>query len=64
MLFLCGRYDPLALPKRIEKVITKLKDAKLIIFEESGHDPFVDEPERFTQVVLGFTNRLSTKRVY
>ena len=54
MLFIYGRHDPLALPEKVENIISKLDNAKLVIFEESGHDPFVDEPEKFMQVVDTF----------
>lgn len=54
MLFLCGKYDPLALPERIKNIIANLNNAELFIFQESGHDPFVDEPEEFIRIVNEF----------
>jgi len=54
ILFLYGKYDPLALPERVKNIITNLNNAELFIFQESGHDPFVDEPEEFVRIVNGF----------
>ena len=54
MLFIVGKYDPLAMPQRIENIISDLPNAELIIFERSGHDPFVDEPDKFALIVDKF----------
>lgn len=53
-----GRYDPqtpLECAEAIVKGIGKNK-ADLTVFEESGHAPFIEEPERFWQVVDAFLN--------
>ena len=54
MLFLYGKFDPLAILERIKNITSQLNNAQLVIFSESGHDPFVDEPELFEEVVRSF----------
>ena len=47
-LIVCGRYDwicPLALSERLQAGIP---DSRLVVFEESGHFPWLEEPEKFT----------------
>jgi proline iminopeptidase len=49
-----GRHDPQT-PVKISKAIHKrVPDSELEIFERSGHSPFLEEPERFTQVLSAF----------
>ncbi|MFC1588287.1 alpha/beta fold hydrolase [Planctomycetota bacterium] len=53
-LYLYGRYDPLPLVDKLQKKISNLKNAACVIFQESGHDPFAEEPEKFAQVLRSF----------
>jgi proline iminopeptidase len=49
-----GRHDPQT-PVKISKAIhQRVPDSRLEIFERSGHFPFLEEPERFTQVLSAF----------
>jgi pimeloyl-ACP methyl ester carboxylesterase len=41
-----------------EEVASQLPDARLVVFEESGHCPFLEEPDRFNQVVDEFVAQL------
>lgn len=50
-LLLYGRHDYLVSLERIESLGLQ---AKLVIFEESSHHPFVDEPESFAHHVRAF----------
>jgi len=53
-LICAGRYDPqtpLAAARQLE---AGLPTSRLVIFEQSGHSPFIEEPERFAQVVGAF----------
>jgi proline iminopeptidase len=59
VLVLAGRRDPGIVPKLIRQVVSKARNAKLVLFEHSSHDPFVDETARFEKVVERF---LSAKR--
>lgn len=56
VLFVFGRHDPLISLERAQQWVARLKQAKMVIFEESSHHPFVDEPEGFTAQVLEFLN--------
>ena len=40
---------------RVSRVLNaRIPDSQLAIFERSGHSPFVEEPERFAQVLSAF----------
>jgi proline iminopeptidase len=54
MLFIFGKYDLEISSEKANKIISLLNNAQLVIFEESGHDPFTDEPEKFYEVVERF----------
>jgi proline iminopeptidase len=51
MLLVHGRYDYTVPQVLWDGVIEKLPTASMQIFERSGHHPFVEEPERFANVV-------------
>ncbi len=51
-LVIHGRHDPIPLSEA-EDTARRLK-ASLIVFEESGHVPYVEETSRFVKVVNGF----------
>jgi proline iminopeptidase len=51
MLLVHGRYDYTVPQMLWDGVIEKLPTASMQIFERSGHHPFVEEPERFANVV-------------
>jgi len=56
MLFLVGMHDVcgrLSL-KGVRRLLPRLPQARLEVFEESGHDPFVDETAKFGAVLNGF----------
>ena len=49
-----GRYD-YAVPFRMwEGIVDKVPNARLHLFERSGHQPFFEEPVRFAEVVLAW----------
>jgi proline iminopeptidase len=56
-IVLHGRHDPMPLTGSQE--IARLLGAPLIIFEDSGHVPYVEEPERFTAVLNRYLPRRS-----
>ena len=51
-LIVHGRHDPI--PLSAARHTASLLDARLEIFEHSGHVPFIEEPDRFTEVLDGF----------
>jgi proline iminopeptidase len=59
-LILTGRYDWIAPPEqgaqRMQHVLTR---SELVILEQSGHYPFLEEPERFRAVVRDWLARLA-----
>ena len=51
VLVVGGRYDIFtSLPQSV-RIASRIPNARLEVFEASGHMPFIDEPERFTAVV-------------
>jgi proline iminopeptidase len=55
-LILAGRHDPEAPLQCSQELLEGIPDANLIVFEESGHAPFVEETPRFAQAVSAFLN--------
>ncbi len=49
--FLYGRHDPLTNLKILRDLLQPFTQVIFLIFEQSGHNPFADEPERFTEVM-------------
>lgn len=54
-LVIHGRHDPMPLAGSQE--IARLLQAPLVVFEHSGHVPYVEEPERFVAVLDQFLPR-------
>ena len=55
-LILAGRYDPEASIPCSEELLQGIPDASLVIFEQSGHFPFIEEASLFTDTVDAFLN--------
>jgi len=53
-LILCGRFDRVCAINACETIAEKIPDSQLVIFEESAHMFFVEEPEKFLQAVRDF----------
>jgi proline iminopeptidase len=53
-LILAGRYDPEAPLQSSEELLRGIPDARLVIFENSGHFPFIEEAPLFAQTVEAF----------
>jgi pimeloyl-ACP methyl ester carboxylesterase len=56
-LILAGRHDPEASVACSEELLHGIAGSKLLIFAESGHAPFIEEPARFSAAVAAFLNR-------
>ena len=53
-LLIVGQHDPQT-PVRISRALhERIPDSRLVVFERSGHSPFVEEPDRFTRVLTQF----------
>jgi proline iminopeptidase len=55
-LILHGRYDPVPLAAS-ELLAGTLPEARLVVFEDSGHALYAEETERFVEVLDGFLPR-------
>ena len=55
-LILAGGHDPEAPLECAEELRRGIPGANLVVFEHSGHSPFIEEPTRFAQVVELFLN--------
>jgi pimeloyl-ACP methyl ester carboxylesterase len=53
-LLIVGQYDPQT-PVRVSQALhEQIPDSQLVIFDRSGHSPFLEEPQRFAQVLTDF----------
>jgi proline iminopeptidase len=53
-LIIAGRHDPEAPLPCSEELFQGIPDARLVVFEHSGHSPFIEEASLFTDTVSGF----------
>jgi proline iminopeptidase len=53
-LICVGRFDPQTPVAGSEQLAQGIKNARLVIFERSGHAPFIEEPERFADEIAPF----------
>jgi pimeloyl-ACP methyl ester carboxylesterase len=53
-----GRDEKLVPVVAEEYVVERLPNARLVVFEESGHCPFLEEPEEFNRVLADFVESL------
>lgn len=61
-LVLSGADDWIMPPEHAgDRVAAAIPDAQHVVFERSGHWPFVEEPERFVQVVRGWLAQLDAR---
>jgi len=56
-LILGGRRDLFCPPSQAERMRRGIRGSELIVFEQSGHYPFVEEAEAFRQAVRGWLAR-------
>jgi len=54
VLLLYGRHDPQTPLQMAEQLRDLLPEARLVVFDNSGHSPFVEEPQAFGQAVAEF----------
>ncbi len=53
-LILVGRHDPQAPLPNSERMAAAIPGARLVIFEQSGHFPYIEEPEAFRAALQQF----------
>jgi L-proline amide hydrolase len=56
-LLLSGRYDE-ATPVTVQPFFDNIPDVRWEIFENSSHMPFIEEPERYREIVEKFLSSL------
>jgi proline iminopeptidase len=61
-LVIAGAYDRSVTPEQAREAANALPQGKLLVMENSGHYPFVEEPEAFLSAVLGFLGFKVKKR--
>lgn len=49
-----GRHDPQTPVVCSEELADGIPGAQLVVFERSGHSPFLEEPDKFLDVIAGF----------
>ncbi len=53
-LVVAGRHDVFTSWPQARRIALRIAGAELVIFEDSGHMPWLDEPDRFFDVVAGW----------
>ena len=61
-LAIAGAHDRGLTPERAARLTEALPDAQLLVMKESGHYPFIEEPDAFLSAVLGFLGVKTKKR--
>jgi proline iminopeptidase len=56
-LVVCGRYDLFTPPECSKRLATAIPGAELVWFEQSGHMPWLEEPDAFFDSVKDFLRR-------
>jgi proline iminopeptidase len=56
-LIMAGRHDPEAPLPCSQELLEGIPDARLVVFEHSGHAPFIEEPAFFAEVLAEFLNQ-------
>jgi proline iminopeptidase len=56
-LLLAGRHDVFTSFPQSHRIARRLPDAEVVVFDRSGHFPWIEEPERFFETVLGWLGR-------
>ena len=59
VLLVWGRKDVMVFPTGADRVVETVPDSRLIVFEDCGHCPQVEEPDRLTGLLLEFPQSLA-----
>ena len=57
ILIIGGRYDRVAVPEMMVKYKTYCPQATFVLFERSGHNPQVEEPESEFRIINEFLDK-------
>jgi proline iminopeptidase len=58
-LIMGGRYDRVCPPSEQFKIVKALDNGEMVIFDKSGHRPFIEEPINFFEITGEFLRRLT-----
>jgi proline iminopeptidase len=61
-LIIVGREDVFTPPSQAERIHKGIPGPELLVFEKSGHSPYVEEPEAFFSAIRGWLARTSGRR--
>jgi proline-specific peptidase len=61
VLVTSGRYDEMT-PALVEPLVTGIRGAEHVVFEQSSHFAMVEEPDRFREIVESFCSRVDGAR--
>lgn len=61
-LLLVGRHDPVCAPPATTRIARRIPGAEVVVFEESGHFPWLDEPTRFYPAMYDWLDRQEAHR--
>jgi pimeloyl-ACP methyl ester carboxylesterase len=61
VLLLAGRYDRVCSLEAHEVMARTIPNAELVVFEESAHMTFVEEPEKYVDAVDAFLTRTRSR---
>ena len=53
-LIIWGEHDPVIPIKYADEFVSSIQDCRFYMMDNSGHTPYVDDPKKFTQLVLDF----------
>ncbi len=56
-LVIAGRHDAFTAWPQAERIANRLPDAEVLVFEESGHFPWLDEPDAFFDGITAWLTR-------
>jgi L-proline amide hydrolase len=59
-LITSGRHDECT-PKLVQPLHEGIAGSRWVLFEESSHTPYLEEPERYLEVVGGFLERVEAQ---
>ena len=54
ILLLNGKYDPACTKDQTDYLLSRGRNVTRVVFENSGHFPRIEEPEKYTRAVLSF----------
>lgn len=56
-LVIWGRHDPFIAPEQAERQRESFPRAEVLVLDDSGHWPHLDDPERVADAMVGFLER-------